>query len=111
MIQALNDCEALVSALNISRRSDFPWAKLRTPPTLLSDVMNNVGEIAVQVSLKRLVVCSAWGAGETKKDLPAWFRWVIDHSNVGVTYQVMKDKKRCFEVQLALDHRTAQRSY
>ena len=28
---AMKGCEAILSALNISRKSDWPWAKLRTP--------------------------------------------------------------------------------
>ena len=89
--RSLEDCNAIVSALNISRTSDFPWAKLRTPPTLLSEVMTLLVELISETPAKRLVVCSAWGVAETKKELPGWFRWVIDHSNVGAAY---KDHER-----------------
>lgn len=88
---AIKGCDAVVSALNISRTSDFPWAKLRTPKTYLSDVMSNVIAVTKKLSIKRVVVCSAWGVLETKKDLPFWFRWTIDYSNIGVAY---KDHER-----------------
>ena len=29
--KAVSDCDAIISVLNISRKSDFPWAPLRTP--------------------------------------------------------------------------------
>ncbi|MCB0847910.1 MAG: NAD(P)H-binding protein, partial [Bacteroidetes bacterium] len=29
--KAINNCEAIISVLNISRKSDFPWSGLRTP--------------------------------------------------------------------------------
>ena len=85
--RSLKDCNAIVSALNISRTSDFPWAKLRTPPTLLSEVMTLLVELTSETTAKRLVLCSAWGVAETKKELPGWFRWVIDYSNVGAAYR------------------------
>ena len=89
--RSLEDCNAIISALNISRTSDFPWAKLRTPPTLLSEVVTSLVELSTEIAAKRLVVCSAWGVAETKQELPGWFRWVIDHSNVGAAY---KDHER-----------------
>jgi uncharacterized protein YbjT (DUF2867 family) len=79
---AMTGCEAILTALNISRTSDFPWARLRTPKTFLSDTMKAVVKVAEEEKIKRIVVCSAWGANETKKDIPWWFRWFIDHSNI-----------------------------
>ena len=85
--QAIKNCEAIINVLNISRNSDFPWAKLRTSPMFLSVVMKNVIELAEIHKVKRIIACSAWGAAETKKDIPAWFRWLIDKSNIGLTYR------------------------
>lgn len=84
--QAIKNCEAIINVLNISRNSDFPWAKLRTSPIFLSGVMKNVIELAEIHKVKRIIACSAWGAAETKNDLPRWFRWLIDKSNIGLTY-------------------------
>ena len=85
--KAMIDCDAVVSALNVSRTSDFPWAKLRSPKNLMSDTMKNVIALMNEQQVKRLIVCSAWGAAETKKDIPYWFRWFIDNSNIGAAYQ------------------------
>lgn len=82
---ALQDCEAVVSALNISRTSDFPWAALRTPPDFLSQVMQQLLELCT-TQVKQLVICSAWGVAETRQDLPFWFRWLIEHSHIGIAY-------------------------
>ena len=89
--KAIMGCGAIISTLNISRNSDFPWAKLRTPKTYLSDVMANVIPLAKKYNIRRLIICSAWGVAETKNDLPKWFRWFIDNSNIGVAY---KDHER-----------------
>ena len=88
---AIKDCDRIISVLNISRKSDFPWARLRTPPTFLSDVMKNIISLIKKNELERLIVCSAWGVAETEKEIPAWFRWLIKNSNIGIAY---KDHER-----------------
>ncbi|MEO0584236.1 MAG: NAD(P)H-binding protein [Bacteroidota bacterium] len=84
---ALADCEAVISVLNISRTSDFPWAPLRTPQTYLSDVMRLLTGLGEKEGVKRIVTCSAWGVGDSRADIPWWFRWTIDNSNIGIAYQ------------------------
>tara|TARA_R110002073_G_scaffold336006_1_gene529836 strand:+ start:62 stop:715 length:654 start_codon:yes stop_codon:yes gene_type:complete len=88
---AIKDCKAIISALNISRKSDFPWSKLRTPPTFLSSVMKNIISLTDKNGLERIVVCSAWGVAETEKEIPVWFGWFIKNSNIGIAY---KDHER-----------------
>lgn len=85
--KAMQGCEYVLNVLNISRTSDFPWAKLRTPSNYLSEVMKNLIPLAEKQSIKGVIVCSAWGVAETKKDIPFWFRWMIDYSNIGVAYR------------------------
>ncbi len=88
---ALSDCNYIISVLNISRKSDFPWSKLKTPEHYLSDVMQTILQVTKDKAIKHLTICSAWGVAETKKDLPKWFKWLIDKSNIGVAY---KDHER-----------------
>tara|TARA_R110000744_G_scaffold92118_3_gene178558 strand:+ start:3193 stop:3882 length:690 start_codon:yes stop_codon:yes gene_type:complete len=88
---ALKGCDAIISALNISRKSDFPWSKLRTPKTFLSDVMKNIITLSTKIKIDRIVVCSAWGVADTEKEIPLWFNWFIKNSNIGVAY---KDHER-----------------
>ncbi|MEL6191477.1 MAG: NAD(P)H-binding protein [Bacteroidota bacterium] len=83
---AIQGCEAVVSALNVSRTSDFPWAPLRTPPTFLSKVMQNLIELHAENPLSQIVICSAWGVHETLDDIPWWFRMMIQNSNIGPAY-------------------------
>ncbi len=84
---ALTGCDAVLSTLNISRTSDFPWANLRTPPTFLSDLLQRLIPLCEALPVRRVVVTTAWGVNETKKDIPFWFRWLIDYSNIGVAYR------------------------
>lgn len=95
--KALEGCEAIISVLNVSRTSDFPWASLRTPKTYLSDTMKQLVPLAETHEIKRLITCSAWGVAETKVDLPGWFRWFIDHSNIGMAYADHERQERIVE--------------
>ena len=91
LYKAAKGCDAIISVLNISRTSDFPWARLRTPRTFLSEVMQNSIEVSYQQGIQRVIVCSAWGVSETAFDIPFWFRWLINYSNIGKAY---KDHER-----------------
>lgn len=84
---AAEGCDAIISTINIVRTSDFPWSKLRTPANFLSESMKNIIEVAKEKNIQRIVICSAWGFHETKRDIPIWFRLLIDHSNIGVAYR------------------------
>ena len=86
LTKAAQGCQAIISALNISRTSDFPWSRLRTPVRFLSDTMTLILRTAKRLNIDRVIICSAWGVHETKADIPFWFRWLIDHSNIGAAY-------------------------
>ena len=59
--------------------------------------MQNVIEVAGELGLQRIIVTSAWGVHETKKDIPFWFRWLIDHSNIGVAYRDHERQEQLLE--------------
>lgn len=84
--KAMQGCEAILSALNISRTSDWPWARLRTPVNFLSTVMQYLIELAPQQGINRIIFISAWGVAETRQDIPGWFRWFIENSNIRYPY-------------------------
>jgi putative NADH-flavin reductase len=83
---AMQGCDVVISALSIARASDAPWSKLITPENLITESMKNVITEADKQNLKRLITISAWGAGETKKDVPFWFRWLIDYTKIRFAY-------------------------
>ena len=82
----MKNCNVVLSALNISRQSDFPWSKLRTPHTFLSAVMKNIIALSERHNLERIIICSAWGVAETEREIPRWFSWLVKNSNIGVAY-------------------------
>ena len=93
--KAMQGCDAVLSALNISRKYEFPWSPLRTPKNFLSGTMDKVVALSEKNHVRRVVVVSAWGVSETKKDLPGWFRWLVNNSALRHQY---KDHERQEEV-------------
>jgi putative NADH-flavin reductase len=84
--RAMQGCEAVLSALNISRKYEFPWSPLRSPKHFLSSTMDKVVTLSQKNHLRRVVFVSAWGVYETKKDLPGWFRWLVNNSSLRHQY-------------------------
>lgn len=97
LAKALEGCQMVLSALNVSRKNDFPWSPLRTPPTLLSDVAAALIGLQDTHPIQRIVTCSAWGVGDTREHIPGWFRWFIDHSNIGPAYADHARQEAMFE--------------
>lgn len=87
MQEAMQGCDVVITALNISRKSDFPWAPLRTPKDLLSRTMRNIVALARLNKIKHIISCSAWGAADSIKDIPWWFRLTIQYSNIKFAYK------------------------
>lgn len=86
LAEAMQGCDAILSALNISRVSDNPWAKLRTSKDFLSSSMQKILDLAKEQHINRVIITTAWGVSETKKDIPFWFRWLINYSNIRYPY-------------------------
>jgi len=83
---AMQGCEVVISALAVAKASDAPWSKLISPENFVSESLKNVIAEANQQNLKRLITISAWGVLETKKDVPFWFKWMIDYTNLRHVY-------------------------
>ena len=44
-----------------------------------------------------MIVISAWGVAETRKDIPFWFRWTIDFSNIKYGYQGHEQQEKLLQ--------------
>ncbi len=103
LAKALQGCTHVLSALNISRNSDFPWAGLRTPKKFLEKTIQNVIDLSKTNPLENVIVISAWGVAETKQDIPFWFRWMIDFSNIKYGYQGHEQQEKLLQ-NSAINH-------
>ena len=80
--RAISGCDAVVCTLNVSRTSDSPWARLRSPKDLISkSIENSLGAMEKQ-GVSRIVSLSVLGAGESRKKLPFVLKAVISLSNL-----------------------------
>lgn len=85
--KAIKGCEVVIVVLNVSRKSDFPWASLVSPKNLISKSVENTLFCMQNNDIKRIVSISAAGVGNSVKEIPFWFRWLIQISNIKYAYQ------------------------
>ncbi|PHN02264.1 NAD(P)-dependent oxidoreductase [Flavilitoribacter nigricans] len=84
---ALCCSDAVLSALNVSRTSDWPWAPLRSPKDLISDSIDKITRMMAVENVRRIITISAWGVNESSEEIPAWFAWFIRNSNIRFPYR------------------------
>ena len=84
--KAIQGCDAVVSALNNPRKSDGLWSKVINPPTLMTDCMRNVITVMQEGDIRRIVVETAAGAGDSYIKMPLFMKWMIRYTNLQVVY-------------------------
>ncbi len=77
---------AVLSALNINRSSDLPWAKVTSPKDLMSASIKNAIDAMHEEHVKRIVVISAYGVNETKENIGALGRLFLYGTNIKYAY-------------------------
>ena len=95
VLTAIKGCDAVVSTLNVSRKSDSPWAKLRSPKDLMSRSVQNTVEGMKKNNVKRIIVLSTLGAGDSKEKMPMLFNLFISLTNLRYAF---KDHTRQEEI-------------
>jgi len=85
--KAIINCDVVISTLNVSRKSDSPWAKLRSPKDMISRSIQNAIETMPEKSTKRIIVMGVLGAGESRKKLPLIFRLILSTSNLKYAFE------------------------
>lgn len=93
VLEAARGCNAAISALNLSRKSDWPWARQITPRGFMVKSVQNVLEAMNQHQFSRIVVISAAGVGDSLAQMPGIFRWLIRNSNIGNAYAEHADQE------------------
>ena len=80
--KALMDCDAVINTLNVSRKSDNPWAPLTAPKDLISKSAANAIKVMEKTGNKRFVALSTIGAGRSWKSTPAILKFIVSISNL-----------------------------
>src|ERR1700680_1814694 len=84
--KAIEGCDAVVSTLSHIRTSDRPWSKTISPPLLLTHCIGNCIDAMRKHGIRRVVVMSAIGVGDSFAEAPAKLRWLIRHTNLRRVY-------------------------
>ena len=85
--KAILGCDAVISTLNVSRKSDNPWAALASPKDMMSVSVSNAIKAMERSGIKRIVTLGAMGAGRSWKTAPGILKFVISISNLKFAFQ------------------------
>jgi len=84
--RAITGCTAVLSFLNNQRSSDAPWAKPVSPTHLMTHAIANAVAAMKENGIRRIVVLSAAGVGDSEQAVPWLFRKLVQHSNIKIAY-------------------------
>ena len=83
-----NDIPSIaISALGQQRESGSPWAAPISPPKLVAESMSNLVAAAQAHHMKKIVVISMFGVGESFASLNFLMRWIMSNSNMVQTVE------------------------
>jgi putative NADH-flavin reductase len=83
---AIRDTDAVISALGNVRTSDAPWSRQVSPPQFMTDAMRNAVAAMKLADLRRIVIVSALGVGDSLRVAPAYYRFTVQHTNLATTF-------------------------
>lgn len=79
---AMSGCDAIINTLNVSRKSDNPWAPLRAPKDLISKSASNATKAMEKNGIRRYIALSTIGAGRSWKSSPGILKFIVSISNL-----------------------------
>jgi putative NADH-flavin reductase len=80
--KAIKGCDAVITTLNVSRKSENPWAALVAPKDMISKSASNALAAMEKEGVKRFVALGAIGAGRSWEKAPAILKMIISMSNL-----------------------------
>lgn len=85
--EAIKGCDAVITTLNVSRKSDSPWASLAAPKDMISKSAANAIKAMEKAGIKRFVALSAIGAGRSWKTAPGILKFIVSMSNLRFAFR------------------------
>ena len=101
--KALAGCDAVINTLNVSRKSDNPWAALAAPVDLISRSAANAIQAMEKAGISRFVALSTIGAGSSWKRSPAILKLMVSMSNLKYAFRDHDRQEELLE-QSAMDY-------
>jgi putative NADH-flavin reductase len=84
--KAIEGCESVISTLNIFPESDGLFGKIKGPLDTMSVSIKNCVNLMPEKNIKRIVVMTAHGVGESFNQLPGFFKLMIKLTNIKYAY-------------------------
>ncbi len=77
---AIDGCDAVISTLGNSRTSPKQSQDSRGPVDLMTKSIQNTAQVMDEIGLKRIVIISFVGAGDSLKFTPPLMKWIFTRS-------------------------------
>jgi putative NADH-flavin reductase len=84
--KAIIGCDSVISTLNIFPQTQGLFGKIKTPLDSMSVSIKNVVKLMEENSIKRIVVMTAHGVGDSLKQLPGLFAFIVRVTNIKHAY-------------------------
>ena len=94
LASALEEQGAVASCLGIRRAGKVPWARLLSPPDLMTRTTGLLVPAMVRAGVRRIVAISAGGVAESITQCTTPIRWMIAAGTIGVAYRDLAEMER-----------------
>jgi putative NADH-flavin reductase len=84
--KAITGCDSVVSTLNIFPQSQSLFGKIRTPLDSMSVSIKNTVKAMEETGIKRIVLMTALGVGDSGSEVPALFSLMVKATNIKYAY-------------------------
>ena len=84
--KAIIGCESVISTLNIFPQTQGLFSKVKTPLDSMSVSIKNTVNLMEKNGIKRIVVMTAMGVGDSYKELPGFFAFMVKVTNIKYAY-------------------------
>ncbi len=95
--KAITGCDAVINTLNVSRKSDNPWASLAAPKDMISKSASNAIKAMEKAGIRRFVALSTIGAGRSWKNIPIILKVIVSISNLKHAFLDHGKQEECLE--------------
>jgi putative NADH-flavin reductase len=84
--KAISGCDAVVSTLSAFPASQGLFSKIKSPLDFMSVSINNVIKAAENGGVKRVILMTALGVGDSYSEIPAFFKFFMKITNIRYAY-------------------------
>jgi len=84
--KAIQGCDAVISTLSTFPSTQGIFSKVRSPLDTMTVAMQNTVRLMKEKSIKRIVLMTALGVGDSASMMPGFFSFIVKISNIKYAY-------------------------